>query len=165
MNRKWTAALVLAAVFFAGAAGTLGVLRIVEHRGDDYGRYFSRSGPRDFPGGRPPGERFRPGGPRGSRDERPWPELARLRVTERLAGALDLTEDQIAGIRDAMERYQADAQRVWDDVLPVLSAQRDSLDAEFERILTPEQLRRFSWFLDADHERGLRYRDRGRGRR
>ena len=165
MNRKWTAALVLAAVFFAGAAGTLGVLRIVEHRGDDYGRYFSRNGPRDFQGGRPPGERFRPGGPGGGRDERPWSEIARLRVTERLARTLELTDDQIAGIRDAMERYQADAQGVWDDVLPVLSAQRDSLDAEFGRILTPEQLRRFNRFLNDDRERGLRYRDRGRGRR
>ena len=166
MNRKWTAALVLAAVFFAGAAVTLGVLRIVEHRGDRPGEYFDRTGSRDFRPDRPRSDRSRPDRPGGSRGERPWSELARLRVTERLASRLELTDEQVDAIRVAMDRHQADAQQVWDDVLPVLAAQRDSLDAEFERILTPKQHEEFLRFLRADRERGLSSRpSRGRDRR
>ena len=165
MNRRWTAALVLAAVFFAGAAATLGVLRIVEHQGDRSGEYFDRTGSRDSRPDRPRSDRSRPDRPGGSRGERPWSELARLRVTERLTRTLDLTEAQVEDIREAMDRHQADAQEVWDDVLPVLAAQRDSLDAEFERILTPEQHEEFLRFLRADRERGLsdrRSRERDR---
>ena len=166
MNRKSTAALMLAAVFFAGVAATLGTLRIVEHRGGDYGEYFSRTGPRDFRGDRPRDDRGPPGRPASARDERPWSELARLRVTDRLVRALDLTDDQVEEIRDAMEQHQSDAQEVWEDVLPVLAAQRDSLNAEFEQILTPEQYERFTRYLRADRERWLPdRRSRGRGRR
>ena len=165
MNRKWTAALMLAAVFFAGAAATLGVLRIVEHRDDRPGEYFDRTGSRDFRPERPRSDRSRPDRPGGSRGERPWSELARVRVTERLARTLELTDEQVESIREAMDRHQSEAQEVWDDVLPVLAAQRDSLDAEFERILTPNQHERFLRFLRDDRERGLRGRDWGRGRR
>ncbi len=165
MNRKWTAALMLAAVFFAGAAVTLGILRIAEHRGDRPGEYFDRTGSRDFRPDRPWGDRSRPDRPGGSRGDRSWSELARVRVTDRLVGTLDLTDEQVDAIREAMDRHQADAQQVWDDILPVLAAQRDSLDAEFERILTPEQHKRFLRFLRDDRERGLRGRDWGRGRR
>jgi len=165
MSRKSVAALVLAAVFFAGVAVTLGVMRIVDHRGDDYGRYFDRTGARDIRSDRPWGERSRPGRPGGGRDERPWSELARLRVTDRLVRMLDLTDEQVEGIREAMARHQSDAQGVWEEVLPVLAAQRDSLNAEVGRILTPEQYERFQRFLNADRERELRRRDRGRGRR
>ena len=165
MNRRWAAVLVLAAVFSAGAAVTLGVLRIVEHQGDRAGEYFDRTGSRDFRPDRPRGDPSRPDRPGGSRGERPWSELARVRLTDRLVGTLDLTDEQVDAIREAMDRHQADAQQVWDDILPVLAAQRDSLDAEFERILTPEQHERFRRFLRDDRERGLRGRDWGRGRR
>ena len=162
MNRRWTAALMLAAVFAAGAAATLGVLRIVEHRGDRPGEYFDRTGSRDFRPDRPRGDRSRPDRGGGSRGERPWSELALVRVTDRLVGTLDLSDEQVDAIREAMDRHQADAQQVWDDVLPLLAAQRDSLDAEFERILTPEQHERFTRYLRADRERGLSSR-RSRG--
>lgn len=165
MNRRWSAALMLAAVFFAGAAVTLGVLRIVEHREERPGGYFDRARPPDFRPDRPWGDRSRPDRSGGSRGERPWSELARLRVSERLARTLDLTDDQVEAIREAMDRYQTDAQEVWDEVLPVLASQRDSLDAEMERILTPQQHERFRRFLRDDRERGLRRRDWGRGRR
>lgn len=165
MNRRSTAALMLAAVFFAGVAATLGTLRIVEYRGDDRSEYFSRSGPRDFRSDRPSNDRFRSDRP-GGRDERPWSELARLRVTDRLVQALDLTDEQVDEVRDAMDQYQTDAQEVWEDVLPVLAAQRDSLNAEFERILTPAQYERFTRYLRADRARGLPdRRSPGRGRR
>ncbi len=165
MNRRSTAALMLAAVFFAGVAATLGTLRIVENRGDGYGEYFSRTGPRDFRGDRSREDRSRPDRP-GGRDERPWSEIARLRVTDRLVRALDLTDEQVEEIREAMDQYQTDAQEVWEDVLPVLAAQRDSLNAEFERILTPEQYERFTGYLRADRERWLPdRRSRGRSRR
>ena len=102
----------------------------------------------------------------GGRDERPWSEIARLRVTDRLVRALDLTDEQVEEIREAMDQYQTDAQEVWEDVLPVLAAQRDSLNAEFERILTPEQYERFTGYLRADRERWLPdRRSRGRSRR
>ncbi len=165
MNRKPAAALVLAAAFFAGAAVTLGALRVVEHRDDGPGEYFDRTWPRGGGTDRPWGDRPRTGPPGGSRGERPWSELARLRVTERLAMTLDLTDEQVERIREVMERHRADAQGVWDEVLPVLAAQRDSLNAELERILAPDQFRAFLRHLRADRERELRRRDRGGGRR
>lgn len=166
MNRRSTAALMLAAVFFAGVAVTLGTLRIVEHRGDDSGGYFSRTGPRDFRDDRFRDDLSRRDRPGGVRDDRSWSELARLRVTDRLVRALDLTDEQVAEIREVMEQHQSDAQEVWEDVLPVLAAQRDSLNAELERILAPEQYERFTRYLRADRERGLPdRRSRWRGRR
>lgn len=158
MNRRLTAALMLAAVFFAGVAATLGVLRLVESRGDDRNDFFARIDARE---GRPRPPFERSGGGRG---EAPWSELARLRVTDRLVRMLDLSDEQVEGIREAMDRNRADAQEVWEDVLPVLAAQRDSLDAQLERILTPEQHERFTRYLRDDRERGLRdRRSRGRG--
>ena len=158
MNRRSIAALMLAAVFLAGVAATLGFLRIAETRGDDRNDFFARVEARD---GRPRPPFDRSGGGRG---EARWSELARLRVTDRFVRMLDLSDDQVEDIREAMDRHQADAQEVWEDVLPVLAAQRDSLDAELERILTPEQHERFTRHLRADRERGLRdRRSRGRG--
>lgn len=165
MNRKSTAALMLATVFLAGVAGTLGVLRIAEHQGDRRGDYFDRTGPPGSRFDRPWGDRSRPDRSGEGHEVRERSELVRLRVTDRLVRALDLTEEQVAGIRAAMERQQADAQEVWDDVLPVLAAQRDSLNAELQRILTPEQYARFERYLSDDRERGLRSWDRESRRR
>lgn len=147
MNRRSAALALLAAVFVAGAAATLGVQRIAEFRRDaDQEAAFSTE-IRERRGPRAGGER--PDGPR----QPPWTELARLRVSTRLAEELGLTEDQTAGIREAFDRHQRDAQQVWDDILPVLSGQRDSLEAEIERILTPEQQQRFMRYLRADRDR------------
>ncbi|MGI9628380.1 MAG: hypothetical protein ACR2QM_16215, partial [Longimicrobiales bacterium] len=94
MSTKFSAAALLAAVFFAGVAGTLGVLRVVEHqdgspemrervgrRGGVLGGSGSRGGT-DRDGGR----RFGPGFS-GS-------ELASMELSERLADRLELTDEQ-----------------------------------------------------------------------
>ena len=157
MSRRSTATLVLAAVFAAGVAATLGAVRIIESRDDRPAEFFVRNDARSDRSGRPPGDR--PGGPRG---ERQWSELVRLRVTERLSRTLGLTEEQVAEVREAMERHQAEAERVWEELLPVLAGQRDALNAELADILTAEQYERFQRFLRDDRERGRRSGGRGR---
>ncbi len=157
MSRRSAAASLLAAVFFAGAAATLGVMRIVEHQGDPGDEHFVRTEARDVRRDRPPGDR-----PDGMRQGQPtWTELAHLRITGRLVRELELTEEQQEGIHEAMERSRADAQQFWAEVLPLLASRQDSLEAEIARILTPEQSEVFLRFLRADRERTLR----GRGPR
>ena len=159
MSRRSLAASILAAAFFAGVAATLGVSRIVDHQRDADSDAFFRAEHQDRRPTRPPGER-----PDAIRQSQRWTELARLRVTERLINRLDLREEQLEGVMEAMDRSQSDAQEVWDDILPVLASQRDSLEAELGRILTPEQHVIFLTFLKADHERVLRGRNSRRPR-
>lgn len=147
MSRRTAAIILLGAVFLAGAATTLGVLRIVDHQRSAERESLFRTEVRDGRGPRPGGER--PDGVRQSR----WTELARMRVSDRLSRELGLTDEQRADVRDAFDRHQREAQQVWDDVLPVLAEQQDSLDAEIARILTPEQNRRFRRYLVDDRDR------------
>ena len=152
MNRRSAALALLGAVFLAGAATTLGVQRLAEFRRDAERESAFRTEIRERWGPRSGGER--PGGerPDGVRQP-PWTELARLRVSTRLSQELGLTEEQTTGIREAFDRHQQDAQQVWDDILPVLASQRDSLEAEIGRILTTEQRQRFMRYLRADRDR------------
>ena len=161
MSRNSTAALTLAAVFVAGVASTLGVLRVVEHQRDSVNEHFVRDEVRDDRRDRPPGDR--PDGVR--QGQRPWTELTRLRISGRLARELALTEEQQEEIQAAMEQSRADAQQFWADVLPALAGQRDSLEAAIAQILTPEQNEVFLQFLTADRERSLRGRDSRRSPR
>lgn len=159
MSRRFSAIALLSAVFLAGAAATLGTLRIVEHRADSERPAVFRPDTRDR---RPP--RASEERPQGRDDSRRWTDLTRLLVSERLVRALDLTEEQVSGINLALDRNREDAQAFWADVLPVLQAQRDSLEAEIGRILTPEQQERFSRILSMDRDRVLRSRDSRRSR-
>ena len=135
MSRRFAAISLLAAVFLTGVAATLGTLRIVEHQADAEQSAVFRPDNRDRRPSRSPEER-----PQGRRDEpRRWTEMTRLLVSERLVRALDLTEEQVNEINLALDRNQEAAQATWADVLPVLQSQRDSLEAEIGRILTPEQ--------------------------
>ena len=147
MSRRAAALTLLGVVFLAGAATTLGVSRLVEYQRDADRESLFRTEVRNGRGPRPGGDR-----PDGMRPTQ-WTELARMRVSDRLSRELGLTEEQIAEIRDAFDRHQQDAQQVWDEVLPALSGQRDSLEAEIARILTPEQNRRFMRYLTADRDR------------
>lgn len=157
MSRRFAALALLAAVFLAGVAATLGTLRIVEHRADSERSGAFRSDTRDRRPPRSPEDR-----PQGRDDSRRWMEVTRLLVSERLIRAVDLTEDQVGEINLALERHQGNAQAVWADVLPVLQSQRDSLEAEIGRILTPEQRERFDRILRSDRDRVRRNRG-GRG--
>lgn len=159
MSRRFAAIALLSAVFLAGGAATLGTLRIVEHRaGSERSAVFRPD--RDRRPSRPPEERQQ-----GGRDEpRRWSDMTRLLVSERLVKALDLSEEQVSEINLALDRNREDAQAFWADVLPVLQAQRDSLEAEIGRILTPGQRDRFSRILSIDRDRVQRSRDGRRSR-
>lgn len=157
MSRRFAAIALLTAVFLAGVAATLGALRIYEHQTDsDRSSVFSPD-TRDRRPPRSPDDR-----PQGRNDSRRWTEMTRLLVSERLVRTLNLTEEQVSEINLALDRNQEAAQAVWADVLPVLQSQRDSLEAEIGRILTPEQRDRFDRILRSDRDRFRRGRD-GRG--
>ncbi len=158
MSRRAAALALLSVVFLAGAATSLGVLRIVEYQRNAERESLFRTEVRDGRGSRQGGDR--PGAERQPR----WTELARLRVSDRLSRELGLTDEQRAGMRDAFDRHQRVAQQVWGEVLPVLAEQQDSLDAEIARILTPEQNQRFRRYLTADRDRMRRDPRFGRSR-
>ena len=159
MSRRLGAAAVVAAVFLAGVAATLGTQRIVQHRADSQQSAVFSPEPRDRRPPRSPDER-----PQSRGESRRWSEMTRLLVSERLVRALDLTEEQVGEINLALDRNQEDAQAVWADILPVLESQRDSLESEINRILTPGQQERFSRILSMDRDRALRSRDARRSR-
>ena len=154
MSGRSTAATLLAAVFFAGVASTLGALRLVEGRPPPR---FVQEQPRDRDD-RPPGVTRRPGG---MAESRRLMELARMEVSEQLSSALNLTPEQHVAIEEAMERSRIEAQEVMSEFLPRLQGGMDSLQAEIERILTPEQR---AAFLDFRREDRARFRQ-GPGRR
>lgn len=155
MNRKATAAAVLAAVFFAGAAATLGVLRVVENRQDAYVGEDTRVTRRE----RPPEMTRRPANFRGA--DR-FNQLARMQVTDRMARTLRLTDEQREEIDAAMERSRVAAQQVMEGVLPRLQGQMDSLRTEIDGILTEDQREAYREFQRQDRERFRRWTS-GRG--
>ncbi|MCY3613195.1 MAG: hypothetical protein OXH51_16850 [Gemmatimonadetes bacterium] len=156
MNRRATAAAVLAAVFFAGATVTLGVLRIMDNRSEGYVGEDSRS---LRPDQRPELAR-RPGGLRGPAE---FDQLARIQVTDRMARSLQLSDGQREQIDAAMERSRVAAQQVMEGVLPRLRSQMDSLQIEIDGILTEDQRAAFREFQRQDRERFRRWTSR-RGR-
>lgn len=163
MSRRSSAIALLAAVFFAGAATTLAVLRVVEQRG---------SGPRELQhrafwrGEAPPGWADRLPGVRGAS---PFMELARTRVTEHMTEALGLTDQQRSRIEDALEDRRVATQEAMNRILPGLRSQMDSVNAEIEAILTPEQRTAFQAYLRDDRARlgrgGRQPSQRGKRRR
>lgn len=156
MNRRATAAALLAAVFFAGATVTLGVLRIMDNRSEGYAREDTRFRESDH---RPELAR-RPGGRRGPAE---FDQLARIQVTDRMARSLQLSDDQREQIDAAMERSRVAAQQVMEGVLPRLRSQMDSLQIEIDGILTEDQRAAFREFQRQDRERFRRWTSR-RGR-
>ena len=92
-----------------------------------------------------------------------------MRVTDRMAWALKLTDEQRDAIEEAMERSRADAQEAMNEVLPRLQSRLDTLQAEIERILSEEQREAFREFRRQDRARFRRegsrwFRGPGRGR-
>lgn len=158
MNRRSYAIALLAAVFFAGAATTLAVLRVVEQRGgfgsDRPGAMFWRG---EAPAGRAPGSSDFRGGP-------PFVELARTRVTEHMTATLGLTDEQRRRIEDILDRRRAATEEAMSRILPGLRSQMDSVNAEIEGILTPEQQVAFRHYLREDRDR-FRHRGGGPSRR
>ncbi len=153
MSRKSSAIALLAAVFFAGVATTLAILRVADHR---EGRGWDSQRRAVWAGDRPSRPSARPGDfPPGAS---PFMELARTRVTDRMARVLDLNDEQRAQIADAFERRRVASQEAMNEVLPRLRSQVDSINAEIERILTPEQRDAYREYLREDRER---FRRRG----
>lgn len=153
MSGRAMVAIVLAAVFFAGAATALGVLRLVEHRREPYPA-FERP---PFPDDRHPGAGVRPGDTGRPRPffegSRRYTDMARTRVGDRMARTLQLTDEQREAIEEAMERSRVAAQEAMAEVLPRLRNRLDSLDAEIDRILTEEQREAFREFRRLDRDR------------
>jgi len=154
MSRRSSAIAVLAAVFFAGVATTLALLRVAERRGEPgFGPPPAAFWRGEQPRGRAIGSRDFPGGSS-------FTELARTRVTEHMTETLGLTDDQRSRIEDAFDRRRAAAEEAMNRVLPTLQTQMDSLNAEIEGILTEEQRESFRDYLRHDRER---FRRRGGG--
>ena len=153
MSRKSSAIALLAAVFFAGVAATLAVLRVADRRSGPDWDSQRRAG---WQGERPPRASARPGD--FPRPASPFMELARTRVTDRMARVLELTDEQRAQIEEAFERRRLASQEAMNEVLPRLRSQVDSINAEIERILTPEQRDAYRQLLREDRER---FRRRG----
>ena len=158
MNAKYSAVAVLAAVFFAGIASTLAVLRVVEYRDGPAWEERSRRPPMN----RPPFD-GRPGGPGG------FAEMARMELSDRLAERLGLSDEQREALDEIMERRRQRAEDLMREFMPRLEGQTDSLRAEIEAVLTPEQQEVFREFSRRDRERFRRRRpgrsDQGGGRR
>ncbi len=147
MSRRAYAIALLAAVFFAGAATTLALLRVAERRGGPgFGPPAAAFWRGEQPRGRAMGSRSFPGGP-------PFAELARTRVTQHMTETLGLTDEQRTRIEDALDRRRAAAEAAMDGVLPMLQSQMDSLDAEIEAILDEEQRAAFRDYRSRDRER------------
>ena len=164
MTSRWSAAALLAAVFFAGIAATLATLRVVEHR---RAPAWESGPPQLWRGEPPPGRMGRTGSRMGVQPfvDRAGAELARARVTERMALRLGLTDDQRDRIEAAMERSRITAQERMNEVVPWLRSRMDSLNAEIEEILDPGQRERFRAFLLEDMERFRQRRGRPEARR
>lgn len=147
MKATHSAVAVLAAVFFAGIASTLAVLRVVEHRDvpgwEERARRPLQNRP-SFPGG--------PGGPGG------LGELARMELSDRLAERLGLSDEQRVALDSIMERRRRQAQALMREFMPRLEGQTDSLQSEIEAVLTPEQQEVFREFSRGDRERFRRRR-------
>ncbi len=146
MNRRSSAIALLAAVFFAGVAATLATLRVVEHRRDPAPELERRTFWRGEPPPRPDRRAGFPATP-------PFTELARTRVTEHMTEALDLTDDQRVRIEEAFERRRVATQETMNRIMPRLRSQMDSLNAEIEGILSPEQRAAFEEYLNEDRDR------------
>ncbi|NNF27687.1 MAG: hypothetical protein HKN73_10750 [Gemmatimonadetes bacterium] len=147
MSTKYSAVAMLAAVFFAGIASTLAVLRVVENRHVP----SWVDGDRRPPLNRAPFARG-PGGPGG------LAELARMELSDRLAQRLGLSDEQRAALDTIMERRRQQAQALMGEFMPRLQGQTDSLQAEIEAVLTPEQREVFREFARGDRERFRRRR-------
>lgn len=153
MSGRTIAAIVLATVFFAGAATALGVLRLVERRHEPYtavGRPPFPDDPHPRLGEPSVGPRRAPPFFDGSRR---YTDMARTRVTERMARALRLTDEQRDAIEEAMERSRVAAQDAMAEVLPRLQSRLDSLNAQIDRILTEDQREAFREFRRRDRDR------------
>ena len=152
MSRRSSAIALLAAVFFAGVATTLALLRVSERRGGPgFGPTPAAFWRGEQPRNRPVAPHDFPGGPS-------FMELARTRVTEHMTETLGLTEEQRGRIEDALDRRRAAAEEAMNRVLPMLQSQMDSLNAEIEGVLTEEQRSAFRDYLREDRER---FRRRG----
>ena len=83
----------------------------------------------------------------------------------RLERALDLSEEQAAGVRAVLERRQPRVRAIWGEARASLLAQVDSVLLEFSAVLTPEQQDRVVRLLRARGIRVERAEDRAQPRR
>jgi Spy/CpxP family protein refolding chaperone len=79
------------------------------------------------------------------------------RMTERLAGELDLSSQQKTQVQQIIERHRAIIDSTMKSVRPQIRKELDATNAEIETILTPEQRARFANFR---MKIGSRHRDR-----
>ena len=128
---------VLVAIFLGGILGGIAVDRTLLHgRGDHRpprGMMGGPGGPGDLggPGG--------PGGPGRPMDPERRAEMQKHMV-ERLARELNLTEDQRAKVAEMIPRHMAAFDSLRQSMAPQLKGLLDTLNADMERVLTPEQV-------------------------
>lgn len=141
-TRLWFALFVLAVFCVGLAAGAIVGRRIGPPPSQVEGPPFA--GPGGRRGGPGPGGPGSPG-----------------RLIDRLDRALQLTEEQKAGIQRVFEARREPLERAQREMRERMDQEQRALQAEIRKVLTEEQLPKFDKWLEADRERG---RGRGRGR-
>ncbi len=142
-ERRMAAAALLLSVFVAGAFGGVVGAKMLERRPWD--RWEGPSPHMSRPSGMPgrPGPRGPDGWPRG---------FSPMMLSDRLAGTLELTEEQQTRVRQILEGRHARAAEVLEGIEPRLRAQLDSIRAEIRGILTPSQQEQFDRLMEQEEE-------------
>ncbi len=136
--RVWAGLFVLV-VFVAGVAGGVALRPWMPLGQEEPGPWFGQRGPR---GERPPG-----------------PPTGRL--LERIAGQIELTEDQDARLREVFESRGQRMREINEQVRGLFETERTQMNDEIAAILTPEQMETFD--QEIVRMRGMRGRPGGRG--
>jgi Spy/CpxP family protein refolding chaperone len=145
-GQRTAAAALLISVFIAGVLGGAMGTRLLDRRGGV-----------DWRGGRPPFEGYgRFSSPPGSMDRdfghRPG-GLVPMRISDRLARELDLTEEQHERVRTILENRHKRSEERLSEILPRLKADLDSMFLEVREVLTPEQQVAFDEILQREDGR------------
>lgn len=154
-GQRTAAAALLISVFMAGAlGGAVGTKLLDRWVGNDrMGRpsSFERSG------------RFPPHPGAMDRDHGRGPSmLAPMRISDRLARELNLTEDQKEQVLAILEARTRRSEERLSEILPRLKADLDSMFLEVREILTPEQQQLFDERREREEERMFRRSPEGR---
>ncbi len=142
-ERRMTVAALLLSVFVAGALGGAVVTKVFEP--DPWHSWERRRPEYPHPGGMTPrDEARRPDG---------WPRgFSPMSLSERVAGMLELTDDQRQQVKEILEVRHGEAAKILKGIEPRLRAQLDTITVEIRSLLTPEQQERFDLMLEREEE-------------
>jgi len=146
-GQKTAAGALLISVFLAGVLGGAAGTKLLDR--DPWEEGIEQAPLPGYPGPRSPRMGRHGGGPRELGITPMW-------FSERLAGQLDLSQEQEEEIRSVLETRRKQAQEAMAKATPVLRAQFDSVQMEIREILNPAQRTLFDEFRRRDRERAFR---------